>query len=53
MKVSVELTKDQNYLLNELLRSHIKDLRDFGDTFETEIAFARRLLNTLATAKIS
>lgn len=49
---TTELSLEQMYLLSSLLRSHLKDLKDF-DNAEREIAQAKDLLNTIATAKAS
>lgn len=48
--ITVKLTEEQNYLLNALLRGHIKDLADFNNAGK-DVAFARRLLVTLAQPK--
>lgn len=45
-----KLTLEQMYLLSELLRSRIKDLKDFTNA-EREIAQAKATLKTLGTAK--
>lgn len=47
---AVKLSLEQMYLLCSLLRSHIKDLKEFNNA-ERETAQAKHLLDTIATAK--